>query len=279
MGMIINDAEFQLFKDLIYKSSGMEFNQKNKLRFSMRLKERMGELGFKNFNNYYSYLNKRSTESEIEVKILLDLLTVNETSFFRNKNHFKALKETILPELFKKKPSMFTKKVNINIWSAGCSMGQEPYSIAMTFLEAVGLKSRQINFQVYATDISDTALATAKEGVYDKKRLQNIPGLSLKKYFIDKGNKIEVKPEVKKLVTFMNTNLKTTTYLSGLDVIFCRNVMIYFDEKMREFAVKGFHKALNPGGYLFIGHSESLSKYKDFFKFKVINGGIVYKGV
>ncbi|MCK9476205.1 MAG: methyltransferase domain-containing protein [Candidatus Muirbacterium halophilum] len=279
MGQILNDAEFQMFKDFVYRSSGMDFNQKNKLRMEFKLKDRLAELGYKDFNSYYAFLNKRSVSADIEVKVLLDLLTVNETSFFRNSGHFKAYTDTVLPELFEKKPSIFTKKVAINIWSAGCSTGQEPYSLAVAYLEKAGLKASNMQMQIYATDISETALSIAKEGNYAKKRLQNMPPNVLKKYFIEHEDRIEVKPEVKKMITFMYANMKTSTYLRGLDVIFCRNVMIYFDDAMREHAIKEFHKALNPGGYFFIGHSESLSKYKDLFDFKVINGGIVYKKI
>ncbi len=276
MSSLLKDAEFQLFKDMVYNKSGMDFNQKNKLRMEFKLKDRMRDLGFEDFNSYYAFLNKRDTAASIEIKVLLDLLTVNETSFFRNSGHFKAYREHVLPELFEKSPSLFTKKVPINIWSAGCSTGQEPYSLAMQFLETAGLKAGGIQMQIYATDISETAISIAKEGVYARKRLGNVSDTILNKYFIVKDSNIEVKPEVKRLVTFMYANLKTSTYLRGLDVIFCRNVMIYFDDDMRDFAIRGFHKSLNPGGYLFIGHSESLAKYKDIFDFKVVKGGIVY---
>ncbi len=276
---ILNDAEFQLVKDLIYNLSGLDFNHKNKLRLEYKLKERMQQLGYATFNEYYSFLNKRSTSSDIEIKELLDLLTVNETSFFRNKSHFKALNEHVLPEVIESNSGSFMVNPPLSIWSAGCSTGQEPYSILISALEHKSFINSGMSLQIYATDISQTSIEIAKDGIYPAKRLHNMPLNILKKYFIEKNGKIEILQEYRKKVKYMYLNLKKGPFPRNLDIIFCRNVMIYFDDNMRKSVIEKLHRSLKSGGYLFIGHSESLSNFSDLFEFKICSGGIVYKKI
>ena len=240
---ILNDAEFQLVKDLIYNQSGMDFNQKNKLRLEYKLKERMQELGFNTFNEYYSFLNKRSTAAEIEIKELLDLLTVNETSFFRNRTHFKAFNESVLPEAIKNNSNSFMMNPPLSIWSAGCSTGQEPYSLLITILEHKAYKESGMSLQLYATDISHTSLEIARDGVYPARRLHNMPPDIRKKYFKEEKENIELLSQYRRKVKFMYLNLKKGPFPRNLDIIFCRNVMIYFDDNMRKSVIEKFHRS------------------------------------
>ena len=200
---------------------------------------------------------------EQEFQNLLENLTTRETSFFRNPDHFLALEKHILPKLIENKTRANDR--TIKFWSAGCSSGEEPYSLALVLLKLITFPNTW-NIEIFATDISKNAIEKAKSGIYTKNQLNAIPNLLKYKYF-DKlsDEKYQIKQEVRNLIRFQNMNLIEQIYLVNFDVIFCRNVIIYFSKKAQIDLVNYFYRCLKPGGFLFLGHSESLHKIKSEF--------------
>ncbi len=270
----LSDEDYKLFRDLIYKKSGIFFPESKKLALGHKLYKRLKALGLNNFREYYDFLSKKAGEDEYTE--LFVVLTTNETSFFRTPKHFEALQKVIFPELMEKHEKDGTKK--IRVWSAGCSMGEEPYTIAITYLEAAGLKAKKFNFKIIATDLSIKVLNIAKEGIYPESELEKVKEPLREKYFIKlPDGYYKVKDNVKKLIEFKTHNLISDPGFPGMDVIFCRNVMIYFDKEAKTKVVKKFYDSLNPGGYFFVGHAESLYGISKEFKFTKIEGAILYR--
>ncbi len=265
----LTDQEFTLIKDLIYKESGISFSDINRPILESRIKERCRKKQIEIPEEYYKIV---SADHE-ELKILLDSVTTNLTKFFRNDAHFKALKHGIIPEIVKRKLDR-----HIKIWSAGCSTGEEPYSILIYLYENLPDPDTW-NINIIASDISLKSLLVAKEGYYTKERCDAIPEAYLAKYFdkIDKGYKI--KDFFRKLIRFDYHNLKYDNGERDFDIILCRNVIIYFDKKAQEEVVGKFSKALHKDGYLFLGHSESLYGMDTDFKFSKIEDAIIYRKV
>lgn len=271
---LLSRQELKLFNDEIFVRFGLFFRD-NKIDFvSKRLLERLKVKKIKSFREYYKFL-KESPGGEMEYVKLLDLLTIKETSFFRNTAHFEVLKETILPELKVKKAG--DKK--LTVWSAGCSSGEEPYSIAIVLLEIFGRFS-DWDIKVIGSDISTAALLKAKRGVYSEKDVLPVPERLRKKYFSRQKDRFELVDEVRKLVEFRYTNIINETFLlKHLDIVFCRNVIIYFRDEIREAIIRNFHRSLNRGGYLFLGHAETIDFNFDGFEFIDLNKALVYKKV
>lgn len=263
----LTDEDFILFKDLVYKESGICFNVINKVVLESRIESSMYEYKFSDIMNFYNYI---SGDKE-ELKRFLDKITTNLTKFFRTESNFELLKNCILPDILPKKGD----NNQIRIWSAGCSTGEEPYSIAITCLETHGINEK--NIRIYASDLSLDSLVAAKEGRYSKSKVENVPEEYLSKYFdrITSGEYL-VKNNVKKLITFDYHNLRHKGAHNNIDIIFCRNVLIYFDSESQKLTVNRFYDILNEYGYLFIGHSESLFGMNTKFKFNNINNSIVY---
>lgn len=262
----LKEEEFLIFKDLVYKESGICFNNVNKMVLESRIESAMKVKSLKNIIDFYNIL----LSNKEELNSFLDLITTNLTKFFRIESHFKVLKDTILPSVIKRK----SIKEPIRIWSAGCSTGEEPYSIAMTALETQGI--REDNIRIYASDISLNSLLIAKEGVYKAEKLESVQKEYLK-YFeeISKGE-YSVKKNIKDMITFDYHNLRHKGPHKNMDIIFCRNVMIYFDAASQKLTIDKFYDILDNHGYLFIGHSESLFGMGVRFKFNNINGAIFY---
>lgn len=213
-----------------------------------RLELRMRYLSLSNLSDYYRYL--RSNESE--VKELINTITINVTEFMRDKTPFQYFMDKILPELSRKKTLRF--------WSAGCANGEEAYSIAICTLETI-----ECNFSVYATDIDEDCLNKALIAEYSENQLRNLDEELIRKYFEKVGDKFKVKEFVKRHVRFKKHDLTSQEPVTRfLDAIFCRNVMIYFTEAQKEKVLRDFYEALNSGGYLIIGKSESVAK--DYFE-------------
>lgn len=273
----LTDAEFELFRDLIYQSCGIVFNERNRLRLNHKVGTRMEEQGMSSVSDYLGYLNKRSPGQDREIKILLDTLTVNETFFFRNINQFDALRDHVIPELRKKKEGIPGVRPRLRIWSAGCSTGQETYSLAMVAADSLGIQLSHYDVNVTGVDISETSLEVARVGIYPDKRMEQVDARTRSRWFDKQQDNVQVKEAIRKLVKFQYGNLKKDSPSPGQDVIFCRNVMIYFDEVMQKEIINRFHAALQPGGYLFIGHSESLQTLSNRFKFVMLGKGIAYQ--
>lgn len=270
---VLSDLEFIQFRDLIYAECGVSLNIDKKLFLESRLKKRMDELGIKSGQEYFALVTAVKSKFQ-ELPTLLDALMICETSFFRNQPQFDLFKQVVLPEIISKKERMSSRM--LRIWSAGCSTGQEPYTAAMTLLEAIP-DAIDWTLRVFASDLSFTALERAQNGIYRVDQMKGVDPYITAKYFDMTGNTYAIKDSVKKRVMFDYHNLKNDNGLRNLDVIFCRNVMIYFDRDEQRRLVNRFANCLLPGGYLFIGHAESLQGLSDRFSMIHQNKGIAYR--
>ncbi len=272
----MTNEEFLLFRNLIYKECGMYFKESKKDFIEKRLIRRLKAKNIKSIYQYYKHISGNGNGKE-ELLRLLDDLTINETSFFRNKPQFDLFREKVLPEIIDRKLKDGSR--SIKIWSAGCSTGEEVYTIAMEGLEAIEKHgcARSLELEIIGSDISLSVLKAAKEGVYHKKKLADIDGYYLKKYFCADGDFHIVSMDVKQHTIFDFHNLKFENGLKDLDIIFCRNVMIYFDMAEQQRVIDKFHSYLRTEGYLFVGHAETLQGLNDNFKFIYHNKGTAYK--
>ncbi len=269
--MILTDDEFRLFSQLIYNESGIAIKDAKRDFLQARLQKRLQASQFHSYYRYYKFVTDK-TQGGRELLDLVDSLTINETSFFRNRPQFDLFAELVLPELKKKRAS----NLKLRFWSAGCSRGQEAYSIAMSVLEHLELPNAW-DIKILASDISLRVLESAQKGQYSEYEAETVHPEYLKVYFDKVDGSFLIKPHVKKLVIFDYHNLKHDNGLVGLDAIFCRNVMIYFDGDEQKRLIEKFHKSLAVGGYLFLGHSESLQGLSDKFKFIYHSKGAVYQ--
>ncbi len=265
--------EFRLFHALIYRACGIHLKE-NRLDFlAVRVKKRLQVRRMQSVYGYYRLLNS-GEEGGRELLELLDLLTINETYFFRNGPQFDLFEKKLLPDLISRRES--EGQSTLRIWSAGCSTGEEPYSIAMAVLDQIRF-SRGWEIKIFASDLSLTVLQKAKEGVYQAARLKEVDPRRLENYFIPCEGGYLVKPDVKRCVVFDFHNLKHDNGLRDLDAIFCRNVMIYFDEEEQKRLIQKFHDALRPNGYLLIGHAETIQGISKGFRFIFHEKGTAYQ--
>ena len=223
----------------------------------------------------YWYFRFVSEHRQAELPMLLESMTINETSFFRNQPQFELLRRRVLPELLALKEQDPLRR--LRIWSAGCSTGAEPYTIAIVVLELLE-KSPRWEIKLFASDLSLSVLKRAQQGRYEADKVRDtVPPELLRKYFDLAGEEYQVKEHVRRRVSFDFHNLKHENGLCDLDIIFCRNVMIYFDDEERRRVIDKFHRSLNPGGYLFLGHSESLQGVDARFEFVFADKGTAYR--
>lgn len=271
----LTKEEFDLFRDFIHEKSGIFFADNKMYLIKNRLAKRIQELGIKSYKDYFYRVKYDVTMKEFNY--LMDLVTTNETSFYRNPPQLKSFADEVLPPMIKEKLNNCGTKT-LKIWSAGCSTGEEPYTLAILALEH--LKSTiGWNIEIVASDISEQVLKAARQGIYNEMTLRSTPREIREKYFTREGDKFQIKPEVKKLVRFGFLNLNDTRKLSmysKMDFVFCRNVMIYFSEEVKKQIVRGFYNSLVPGGYFFIGHSESLHGISKAFKLVYFKSALVY---
>ncbi|MDG4474813.1 CheR family methyltransferase [Thiovibrio frasassiensis] len=260
----LTDGLFQKFSDLVYEKTGIFLKPEKKELLNARLGKRLRATGIESFKEYYEYvIHDRSGE---ELVHLIDNVSTNFTSFFRENSHFEILSSTVLPAFVKEGRG---KNKEILLWSSASSSGEEPYTMAMV-VENFASQHPGMRYRIMATDISTRVLAQAKRGVYAEERVAKVPKPFLKKYF-QKGvgssdGYVKVKDELRRVVQFDRFNLMGDfPWRAAIDVIFCRNVMIYFNRETQQELVSKFHDALTPGGYLFIGHSESISGLKHSF--------------
>ncbi len=250
----VTDKAFQKFRDLLYQESGIKLSEHKKPLLVSRLSKRLRRLELRSFEDYYDYvLGKGADEGEFVQ--MLDLLSTNKTDFFREPAHFKFLAEHILPALEDDK--------KIRIWSSACSSGEEPYTIAMTLNDAIS-RPEEWDCKILASDLSTRVLEKAAKGIYAGDRVTGIDLKALRRHFLkgkgENSDKVKVKKHLSDMVVFRRINLMNEDYpiKTPLDLIFCRNVMIYFDQPTQERLVNNFYRYLKPNGFLFIGHSESL---------------------
>ena len=246
----LTEYSFSMFKDLVYKESGICFTGNNEAILKFRITSLMDNKNIDDSKELYRIISS----DENELKIFLDEITTNLTKFFRTIQHFDFLTKHILPKLVKKRRS----SDKIRIWCAGCSTGEEAYSIAMTCLENENISNSDI--EIIATDISYKSLDIANNAEYDIAKLENVSKKYLTKYFDPINNRTyKVKNEIRNMISFEYHNLiNTQSNFPYFDIIFCRNVFIYFDNRSIELTVNKFYDILKDSGYLFIGHSESL---------------------
>ncbi|GMV51897.1 MAG: chemotaxis protein methyltransferase CheR [Nitrospira sp. OLB3] len=257
----ITKQEYDRIRTLLYDESGISLGESKQSLVVSRLTKRLRDLQLDNFTAYYAYVMEDASGEEFTR--MLDLLSTNKTDFFREPKHFEFLRERILPGCEQDK--------RIRIWSSACSTGEEPYTIAMTLYEAVP-NAAQWSFEILASDISTRVLAHAARGLYTEDRVREMPPEVVKRHFLqgrgDSAGLVKVKPHLAACIKFRRMNLMDERFpiKAPLDVVFCRNVMIYFDRPTQERLVNKFFHHLKPGGYLFIGHSESLQWVSHPFK-------------
>jgi chemotaxis protein methyltransferase CheR len=269
----ISDSEFRLFRELIYEECGISLGVEKRSFLESRLRRRIEDLGFEGAYEYYRMVTDSETRAH-ELPRLLDSLMICETSFFRNRPQFDLLNEVVLPELIARKEKAASRM--IRVWSAGCSTGQEPYSAVITLLEALPAADSWM-IRVYASDLSFSALERAQAGLYRPDQVKGIEPHCIAKYFQQEHGYYVIKDSVSKRVIFDYHNLKHDNGLRGLDIVFCRNVMIYFDTEEQRKLVNRFTNCLVPGGFLFLGHAESLQGLSNRFSMLHRNKGIAYK--
>jgi len=261
----LDDVNFALYRDLIYAESGITFTPTNRSILESRLKERLREKPGETVTSYLGTIKKNKEE----LKGFLDSITTNLTRFFRNQAQFDALEKYVIPEVMKIKKAAGT----IRIWSAGCSTGEEPYTIAMLLTDILppGWK-----FDIIASDLSLKCLMTAKEGFYAENRMEGIPPNYLTKYFTKVDGGYKIIPELQARIRFDYHNLKNDSGQRGFDIVFCRNVIIYFDEPAQKVVIDRFWDAMASKSFLFIGHSESLFGMDTKFEFLKTDWATLY---
>ncbi len=267
MSEFLSDADFERFRTLIYDESGIHFSESNRTILESRLKERLRLAKLETVGDYYRFVRADAEE----LKVLLDAVTTNLTRFFRNAAHWETFEKFVVPDLVERKQKNGNRR--IKVWSAGCSTGEEPYTIAMELLE---LLPRDFEIEILASDLSLKSVLTGQQGFYADSRVAGIPEPFLEKYFDRREGGYQVKDSLKKLIKFDYHNLKNDSGQRSLDVIFCRNVLIYFDEAAQKAVVDRFWEAMAPHSYLFIGHSESLFGMKTSFTFIKTDYACIY---
>jgi chemotaxis protein methyltransferase CheR len=273
LNLPLNDSTFKDIRDFIYDRSGIFISDTKKYLIENRLSRIIKENNLGNFDDYLHLL--KHSKNGIELNRLFDAVTTNETFFYREPLQLQVFVDGIIPSLLKQKKGSSPMK----IWSAACSTGEEPYTISMMLLE------KNISpgaFEIYASDISERVLDSAKNAVYNSYSIRNVPPRCLSRYFSNNGQHYNLDPKVKKNVKFMKANLVEESNLKafrGVDAIFCRNVLIYFDIKAKQKAVSNLYNNLNPGGYLFIGTSESLHNITRALRPSVIEKVVMYQKI
>ena len=252
-------------RDLIYQEAGI-FYAENKLHtLQDRCEKRMGELGSLSLQTYYEQLRVDTARSEITS--LLNNITVGETCFFRNQPQLDALRRIVLPRIVQAQEKTAVHK--IRIWSAGCSTGEEPYTLAMLMLEEKAGLLKDFSFDVQATDLNELSLEHARKGLYGGYSVRNLTTFFRQKYFTSAGDSLQISPRVQALVNFSRVNLFDSARMSlmkAMDIIVCCNVLIYFNSASKKTVIQHFCSSLQKHGYLFLGHSESLYGISDEFR-------------
>jgi len=266
----LTNHELSEIRMLIEERTGIHFDASRERFFSTRVREHLDDRGFK----HCAELMRAMRKSNVEYEALLERLLTQETSFFRYPAVYGAFEKRVLPELHVKK--FWNNPRTLRIWSAGCSTGEEPYSIAITIAESLSF-SDAWNVDILATDVGRHALKHAERGVYSGRSLGSVSESQLAAHFTATSAGHHVKPKLRKMVTFAPMNLAAPVYVGRMDLIFCMNVLIYFSQERRRTLVQRFFESLEPGGYLFLGHSESISQMPVKFQAIVLGDCILYR--
>jgi chemotaxis protein methyltransferase CheR len=271
------DPVLRRIRDLVYQVSGIYKAEDKLYLLADGCGRRMRLLNVRSQREYWNHLTL-PRKRDGELRELLNEITIGETCLFRSQPQLDALRKVILPEIVAETSKRITRR--LRIWSAGCSTGEESYTMAMSLLEERQRLLKGWTVEILATDLNDRSLEAAKAGVYGDYALRSTPDYFKRKYFsaVDQ-NKLQVRPEVKELITFSRLNLQDDSkmlFMKGMDLIFCCNVLIYFDCASKANVIRHFFCNLNPGGYLFLGTSESLMKLNDQFQLVHFSGTIGY---
>ncbi len=274
--MKLTVEDFIKLRNIIYDKAGLFFETKKIYFVKKRVEKRMQELQLEDVGDYYIRL-KFKDKFGVELQNLINLMTTNETYFYREENQLKVFLEHCLSEtLAVKRRSGNTR---LKLWSAGCSSGEEPYTLAMLLKESIPDTSKW-TIEILATDIDTEILKKASEGLYQERSLRFTQGYLIQRYFTREGENFRVMPQVKQMVRFLHLNLFDSgkmRMIRNVDFIFCRNVLIYFDDTSRKAVVANFYDSLNPGGYIYLGHSESITRISSVFNIKRAGGLIVHQ--
>ncbi len=268
---------FETWRKYIYDSTGIYFQDNKKYLLESRLQKRISHLGIASFEAYLDFV-KFNPSGSSEIKYLYEAITINETFFFRNQPQLDALVTTILPEIISSKEKLGKNK--IRIWSAASSSGEEAYSIAMMINDLIRPKYPNMDFEIVGTDISNAVVDVARRASYKEYSVRNTPVYYLKKYFKTNGTSFDLDPKIKNMASFKLLNLYddlSMRTMINFDVIFCANVLIYFDQTSKIKVINHLYNSLFKGGYLFIGYSETLHGISKAFKLTSFPKTIGYK--
>ena len=266
----LTDHELSEIRMLIEERTGIHFDESRERFLSTRVREHMHERGYARVSELLRAVRK----TNVEYDSLLERMLTQETSFFRYPAVYEAFEKRVLPEIHVSK--FWKNPRTLRVWSAGCSTGEEPYSIAITIADSLSFADAW-NVEILATDVGKLALKNAEKGMYSGRSLSGVNEKQLAAHFTKVENKFHVKPRLKKMISFAPMNLAAPVYVGRMDLIFCMNVLIYFTEERRRALVQRFYEALEPGGYLFLGHSESISKMPVKFQAIVLGDCILYR--
>jgi chemotaxis protein methyltransferase CheR len=269
----ISDEDFQKFREFFYRKTGIQFESSKRYFVDKRLVERIQATGNDTFRGYFTQLRFQASGEELQH--LTNLMTVNETYFFREEYQFQCLINSIMPEIAARK----TDGSPIRIWVIPSSSGEEAYSIAIYLLELwAGINDFDV--EIISSDIDTRILNLARQGLYSPRAVQQLPARFLKKYFERTGESYQISDDLRSAVEFTRVNLSEradTRAYRNFDVVFCRNLLIYFDDVSRKTAAETFYDALNPGGFILLGHSESMSRISSLYKIRKFPEAIVYQ--
>jgi chemotaxis protein methyltransferase CheR len=270
------DPDLVRIRELIYQATGI-FHPENKLvLLADRCQRRMKELNTKTFGEYLDCLTIKPNR-QAELVALLNEITIGETCFFRNQSQLQALCNVVIPRIVEAKARLAVRRMRI--WSAGCSTGEEPYTLALLLLEQSRRSLKNWIVEILATDLNERSLAHAKNAVYDSRSTRNLSAGYREQYFTASGGQLQVQQVVRKSVEFKRLNLSDDTHMSsirGMDIIFCCNVLIYFDHASKRRVIQHFYNSLLPQGYLFLGQTESLYGVADNFQLVHLPGATAY---
>ncbi|MDR2820591.1 MAG: protein-glutamate O-methyltransferase CheR [Desulfovibrio sp.] len=275
--MQISNEEFFQLRDFIYQQCGIFIGENRKYLIENRLSIRIKDLNLKSYNEYYNYLrfdeNRRN-----ELTKLFEVVTTNETSFFRNPPQLDVFQQIVLTGILDQLRKKGSKR--LRIWSAGCSSGEEPYTLAIILHEVLKSEISTWDIKITANDLSEAVLASAKRGVYSDYALRTTPPEIIAKYFTQDGNLYKINSGPKNLISFGQINLNDKEQCRRVEksqIVFCRNVIIYFDDDMKRRVINAFYDNLEQGGALLIGHSESLHNINRAFQLEQHKGTMVYR--
>lgn len=271
----LSNAQFSKLSQVIYDRSGIHFPESKKYILESRLSHRLRDLEMTDFDQYIAYLTMGPYQMD-EFQEMFNRITINETSFFRNDAQLCVFEHQILPELLEAR----VKTKRLRIWSAACSTGEEPFTLAMMLHRTLGVRLGDWNIEILGTDISEKALAVAQSGTYNTYAVRSTPDLIKRRYFTEEGRNFQLSETIRSMVNFERHNLKDRLAAKrhGIwDVIFCRNVLIYFDDAMKKGVVSMFANQLADDGTLFIGHSERIKDLTQDFQQLSIPQGFCYQ--